>query len=158
MADEGFDERLIDRTALGLVVRTIVAGVCRRAVFTRCAVGRASRCAAAGAFIEADAEELQRVDDRIDGAFHIALVVRVFDPQVEGSRRAVGSLALVGQTFIYERPVKVAQVDEAGGGGPQSRDDRAAFCICARRVYGLVVFRCFIDLRKQQLRQFVVVH
>lgn len=80
------------------------------------ALGVRSVCAGsaveARAFVKADAEEPQTVDDDIHRALHETLVIGVLNAQEEFSA------ALMGQTLVHKRAVKISQMDESGRLGP----------------------------------------
>ena len=133
--DELLDERLVDAAAFALPIGAVSAGL---------AVRRR-------AFVEADAEIIQRVDQHGDGAFHFALVVRILDAQ---ERYAA---AAVGQTLVREGAVQVAQMDKTGGTGAHT-GDHSTFRQIALGISCFQFFRRGRNVGEQQFRQLGIVH
>ena len=132
---EFLNESLVDRAALTLPVGAVRA---------RLAVRRR-------AFVEADAEVVQRVDQHGNGAFDFALVVRILDAQ---ERHAA---AAVGQTLIREGAVQIAQVDKTGGAGTHT-GDHGTFRQIALGISCFQFFGRGRNVGEQQFRQLGIVH
>ena len=128
-------ETLVDRAAMALCVIAVVADV---AVHRR-------------ALVKLNAEEAQRVDDDLDRAFYIAFVIGVLDSEKKFPA------GLMRQPFVYERAVEITEVNETGRARSEPGDLRAGRQI-AGRVHRLVIRGCLVDMRKQQLREFFIVH
>ena len=134
-AHQILDENLIDGATSALIIRTVVP---RFPVL-------------AGALIEMDAEILQGIDDGVNGAFYIALVVGIFDAQIEEAA------ALMGQPFINKGTIQVAEMDETRGTWAKACDPGTL----GKHSLGEGRFnigRGFGDRREQKFRQFIVIH
>ena len=133
--DERLDEGLVDLSALALAVGTVDAGL---------AVG-------GRALVERQTERLEGIDDHLHAAIDLTLAVGVLDAQIENALR------LMRQTLVYERAVQIAEVHEARGARAHTGDLRA-FGQVALRVARLDVLGRGIDMRKQSVRQKLVIH
>ena len=101
--------------------------------------------------VEGQAKGGEGVDDGLNAARDLALLVGVLDAQVEHAAR------LVSQTLIDECAVEVAEVHEAGRAGTHA-GHLGALGQRARRVLRQNVLGGLCDMRKEDFRQTIPIH
>ena len=97
------------------------------------------------------AEESQRRDYSLYSPLYISLVIGVFYPEIERASR------LMRQPFVNESSIEVPQMYESCRTRAKPCD-HSAFGHLTLREKLLVILRFLVYMRKQQLRQFIVVH
>ena len=135
LQDELLGVDVVDRGALALAIGAVSAGI---AVDGR-------------ALVKVDAIVLQRVDEHLHGARHLALGVRILHAE---EQHAAG---LVRHALGDKTLHKVAQMDKARGGGSHAGNDRALGKV-AGGITRLKVFRRFRHVREEQGGKSFLIH
>ena len=103
------------------------------------------------ALVKMNAEIVHRRKNKFNRALYLALGVGVFNPEIKNAA------ALVGKPFAYYGVVQVSEVNKACRAG----SDTGNLCPLGQiplRIKRLIILGCFVDMRKQKLRQFVIIH
>lgn len=132
-ADKVFRVSVVDLRALALVVRTVVAAKVR-------------------ALVERHAEIFKGSVNDFHRALDLTFVVGVLDTEIEHAA------ALVRDTFVCQRDVKIPDMHKAGGAGRKAGDLRALF----QRAFGIALFvvfeRFYVPVGDKRVRKFVQIH